>query len=1462
MVEEDNEKSSSAKVKVDGQETEEGGSEDVDVEENMTSPSSDDGSSNGDWDGDAEEEDESMPYLSYSRMFGSLPRRRNEGNNGDPSSHTLAVPATCSVMAQVIFSQQDSISQSNSGAAPSSPESVSANDQRTSNPPGPSRQSPQISQGDPLLSQQPHYVVAMGHANGTIDLVDARTGMAIAHPDQLRLRDASHQPEPIIDLSMDSSGTFLAAMDAGRMLVIWEFQYTITTNPPTPQPMPPSQTQHQAPPAEAGVFSSFMSAFAGSVSAAPNNSTSSNSVAMPNQVALPADSPSTSMVPRLATSSIQLSRISYPRSFGVPTCIAIDPSYKRGRRDKAILAGFLDGRLVLTKRGYMFQRRTDAIIYQGTYHIEGNLHRGIEAIEWRGSLAAWADASGIRLFDTETLSRIAHIDRPSGARPSLYPTLASLRPSLCFETESYLLVAWGDCLMGLSITDHNRPSEGQGTNQNDNPLMGLEMPQQQPSVRRRTVDCSMAWELDCVASGVVPLDSEHVLVLGVVPPADDEEEEEMGANDVELQIIAKADGSIAFSNILPLLKDVSANQQSLSPNQIAANAATESASDYNLLSTFALPRMDDVFEAAAQENPLDDDEYMPVGLFTQTSQTLRPFVDPHLKWSLKETFDGVGEREVVLSVDENLGGDIHHLAPGRRGDDETGSVDSDDYGFIFRPLPATTDEGTTEQGASGTPPLVVITSTSDVVLARMRDVDDSISHALASGKRALALRRALCHRRRVRKTSLSDMVNEYFSSLLRIPTSESNDQDNKQPTKALSIRRLKLAARAMPVLFGGEIQLWERWIKEVENIPGAMFILGDHLPVRDPILPKELYGKVLETMLAELEQMNAMAATQDDDVTRKIIAARRQFLFTLIGWGPTSFLKEYVKLCKNNGRIGGGDKVAADDAEARFARRYTQSSAGYLRFPVPADDSHRGPSIRSDGYPDDKQALFDIDTVANMVSRNAILMSDEVSIVEANAMKGKNTHAALDAMAKLNMMRGRYDAALKSFLFIGALHSSRPLSDFEAGAIEFLALVGGREVDRPWKAESGASYTYLLDVIDGHNLHQCLLDETFLGENGIPPLFALLQLVGFREMGIFLIEHCVPPQIQQYTRSPGDGPSTGANEERRGTIPLDLVASQLKLRPPILHWYLHLVFLQKPEVYVRFPNTAYPPQAVTELHRLDFDLHVKYSGRERDSAWFCAQVEAYKVSNTSTRLLQFLKTTLPLGGIRIADARTTLESERSKDEGVDFSSTYALELAFCIEMYGNETEEEAEQVLDLYMKGTKSLVLAVSFSQRTTKYSSRLWKALIDYCLTHEGGRLFGSLLEAAALSGADLAKLVKRIPTGMAIEGLRPRLVAAVADYRLKLKLHEAASEGATQEMISILQELSHRSRRGTRSELQLSAFLPDPFGVGGMTEGKEEPKDDDRKPSAWPQMVLRSEMRTGKRRDRQRHCLPPTMQ
>ena len=356
--------------------------------------------------------------------------------------------------------------------------------------------------------------------------------------------------------------------------------------------------------------------------------------------------------------------------------------------------------------------------------------------------------------------------------------------------------------------------------------------QQGSAVKRRAVECTMAWELDCVACGVVPLDADNVVVLGLVPPLDDDDDDDeqlsedapnessnRSGNDLEIQVVSRKDGAIMYSDSLPILRKTSSRQAQQGRTEAPGNMA-EPAIAYNLLSSFALPRMEDAVEAEDEQiSPDTDQDFdLNVPLFSTSEVGKRNFRDSHLDWALKSVmfdYDKKLLKESSADGEPNLD----------QTDDDSHSVDSDDYTFVTEPIP----EPQLLDSASAAPPIMVVTSSSDIILSRMADVDDAISHALAKNKRGLALRRALHHKTQLRRYELSDLVSSYLQAVLRIPQKGLEAETKPCP---LSIRRMTLAVQSMPALFGGNISLWERWTREMESVPGAVFLLRDHLPVR------------------------------------------------------------------------------------------------------------------------------------------------------------------------------------------------------------------------------------------------------------------------------------------------------------------------------------------------------------------------------------------------------------------------------------------------------------------------------------------------------------------------------------------------------------------------------------------------------------------------------------------------------
>jgi hypothetical protein len=423
----------------------------------------------------------------------------------------------------------------------------------------------------------------------------------------------------------------------------------------------------------------------------------------------------------------------------------------------------------------------------------------------------------------------------------------------------------------------------------------------------------------------------------------------------------------------------------------------------------------------------------------------------------------------------------------------------------------------------------------------------------------------------------------------------------------------------------------------------------------------------------------------------------------------------------------------------------------------------------------------------------------------------ESTKVVLEAKARLCMMKGYFDGALTQFLMLGALHGPVPLEDLETSAVQSVM-----ERKEETKKRNILPHTFVIALIENHHLHQCLLDSSFLSQQTtVLPLFALLRLVGLDLVGEFLMEHCVGPR-EASKKSPQGRGGTGyevsdaGQRDRSSSLPLDVVAAQLEASPKMLFWYLHALFIRKPDLYVSFPKTANPPACITALHRKALDLYIKFAGEKKDSSKALEGIETYRVTQVDTPLLAFIRVVIQLGGMSPAEVGKRIQIERKG--GAGFSRIFALELAHIMENFGNDSEEDALLILDLYLKGAKSLMHAVSFAQRTKDCSTALWEILIDYCLATSSdpgknardastdGSLFGLLLESTALFGANLAHLVSQIPPGMSIEGLRPRLVAAVADYRWKLQMHEGAAEVATSEKIDLLREVAHRSRRGAR--------------------------------------------------------------
>lgn len=196
------------------------------------------------------------------------------------------------------------------------------------------------------------------------------------------------------------------------------------------------------------------------------------------------------------------------------TCLALDPDFHR-KRTRQFVSGGKSGQLVLNSKGWFGSR--DTVLHSG----EGAVH----AVKWRGPLIAWANDSGVKVYDTSLGQRITYIDRPKGSpRPDLY------RANLCWESDTSLIVAWADMLKIGQVREKLTPA-GQTV---------------------RFVEIVCFFQLDYMVSGVAPFGNEHLVVLAYLVEEDPQEKGRLRPQRPELRVVSRLRNEEVSSDALTI----------------------------------------------------------------------------------------------------------------------------------------------------------------------------------------------------------------------------------------------------------------------------------------------------------------------------------------------------------------------------------------------------------------------------------------------------------------------------------------------------------------------------------------------------------------------------------------------------------------------------------------------------------------------------------------------------------------------------------------------------------------------------------------------------------------------------------------------------------------------------------------------------------------------------------------------
>lgn len=123
--------------------------------------------------------------------------------------------------------------------------------------------------------------------------------------------------------------------------------------------------------------------------------------------------------------SSELQHFNYRRPI---KAVALDPGYAR-KSARQFVSGGMAEQLIMNEKGWLGNK--DIVLHAN----EGPIY----AIQWRGNFIAWANDTGVKMYDTQTNLRITYIDRPAGSpRADLY------KCRMCWKDDTTLLIAWAD----------------------------------------------------------------------------------------------------------------------------------------------------------------------------------------------------------------------------------------------------------------------------------------------------------------------------------------------------------------------------------------------------------------------------------------------------------------------------------------------------------------------------------------------------------------------------------------------------------------------------------------------------------------------------------------------------------------------------------------------------------------------------------------------------------------------------------------------------------------------------------------------------------------------------------------------------------------------------------------------------------------------------------------------------------
>lgn len=183
-------------------------------------------------------------------------------------------------------------------------------------------------------------------------------------------------------------------------------------------------------------------------------------------------------------------------------------------------------------------------------------------------------------------------------------------------------------------------------------------------------------------------------------------------------------------------------------------------------------------------------------------------------------------------------------------------------------------------------------------------------------------------------------------------------------------------------------------------------------------------------------------------------------------------------------------------------------------------------------------------------------------------------------------------------------------------------------------------------------------------------------------------------------------------------------------------------------------------------------------------------------------------------------------------EFLQTSTSYSFDLAVTICETRHFTPEliyllsktgQTKRALNLILSDLKDVSQAISFAK--SQDEADLWEDLLDYSMD-KPQFIHGLLIEAG--TSIDPIKLVRRIPSGLEIEGLREGLSRLIREHDLQASISQGAAKVLQSEVAVGMDTLRRGQRRGIKFNIIEDDTSKDSAGPPSEAAGKDEVKSD----------------------------------